>query len=316
MAGSMSGPDAFASVSVIIPTVGRPELGRAIQSVRSQDGSFPVELIVVFDGPEDSVPTAAHAADIVLTTGGGARGSAARNRGMEAASGDYVAFLDDDDEWLPSKLVEQMALARAAPDPELVVVAGRHIHVDARSGKESGASPDRLIRDDEVVEQYLFLRRPPHGGRPSMYTSTLLCPRSLALTEMWDEELRRHQDWDWIIRLGRRPGVVFRQPEAALVRIQTGSTQSISASPDWRSSLAWARKTFDESPAVFADFVAAQPLRYALQAREWTGVKAAWSALRQARKLPSWQPLVVGIAGILPRRTIERITSGTTRGRR
>ncbi len=312
-AGQPSALDDSTTVSVVIPTIGRPELARAIASAKAQQTDAVVEVVVVYDGPEDAVPEAAQAADVVLATGGGARGSAARNRGVASSAGRLVAFLDDDDEWLPTKLRDQLALLDGSSDAGSIVVAGRHVHVDARTGDVSEAGPTRLIREDESVEEYLFRRRPPHGGRPSMYTSTLLCSRELALAVPWDETLPRHQDWDWLVRLGRRPGVVFRQPEPALVRIQTGSDQSISASAHWRPSLSWADGALRDSPAVYADFIAAQTLRYALQARDWKGVATVARALWRARRLPSLQPMIIGVAGLLPRRTIERITSRTVR---
>lgn len=305
--------DACWTVSVIVPTVGRLELARALQSVRGQETEARLEIIVVNDGaPGIDIPAdVCRLADRVVRTSGRTGGSNARNMGMDAATGDFIAFIDDDDEWLPRKLELQLALALAAPDPRLVLVAGRHVHVDARTGLVSGSAPDRLIGTDETVEHYLFRRRPPSGSRPSMYTSTLLCERTLALSERWDTGLRRHQDWDWVIRLGRRPGVRVLQTTEPVVRIQTGTPQSISASSDWQGSLHWAEKALREDSAICADFLTAQTLRYALQARDLRGVRATLRAIARTKRVPSAGPIVIGCAGILPRRTIERIMSTT-----
>ena len=62
---------------------------------------------------------------------------------------------------------------------------------------------------------------------------------------------------------------------------------------------------------MYADFVVAQPLRYALAARSWTGVRTVLAALRSANRLPSAGPVVIGVAGLLPRRAIERATVAT-----
>jgi len=188
------------SISVVVPTVGRPELLRALRSVRAQRTPSPIEVIVVYDGePGAELPSgAASLTDHVIYTEGRVGGARARNLGIAAASGDVVALLDDDDEWLPHKCEAQLALLQRSPDPKRTVVAGRQLTVSPR-GAVSKPGPDRLIVDGESVENYLFRRRPPSGGRPSMYTSALLCPRELATEIPWDESLVRHQDWDWLV---------------------------------------------------------------------------------------------------------------------
>jgi glycosyltransferase involved in cell wall biosynthesis len=301
------------SISAVVPTVGRPELLRALGSVRAQRTAARVELIVVYDGePGTELPAAAASlADHVIYTEGRVGGSRARNLGIAAASGDMVALLDDDDEWLPHKCEAQLALLQGAPDPERTVLAGRQLYVNSRGGAVSRPGPDRLIANGESVEHYLFRRRPPNGGRPSMYTSALLCPRELATAIPWDESLVRHQDWDWLVRLGRAPGTCFVQTPEPVVRIHLGSASSISASADWRASLDWANRALRSDPAVYVDFVVAHPLRYALAARSWIGVRTVVAALRSAKRLPSAGPVIIGLAGVLPRRTIEQITVAT-----
>jgi len=141
-----------------------------------------------------------------------------------------------------------------------------------------------------------------------MMTPTLLCPRELAAATLWDDSLGLHEDWDWLVRLGRKPGTCFVQAPEPVVRIQLGSAQSISATGDWRSSLDWANRALRSDPSVYADFVAGQPLRYALGAHSWTGVRTVLTALRSADHVPSIGPLIIGGAGLLPRRAFEWAT--------
>ncbi|TQK30595.1 GT2 family glycosyltransferase [Arthrobacter sp. SLBN-53] len=300
------------SVSVVVPTVGRPELLRALASVRQQTSGARVELIVVHDGgPNEDLPRGVDdLADRVLRTKGRAGGSHARNMGIAAAEMDFVALLDDDDEWLPTKLDAQFAVLDTR-DPSRTVVSGRQLFVDSRTGSVSRPSPDRLIGEAESVEHYLFRRRPPSGGRPTMTTPTLLLSTELAKATEWDESLRRHQDWDWLVRLGRQPGISFVQAPDAVVRINLGSAGSISASTDWRSSLAWADRALKVDRHIYADFIAAQTLRYALAGRSRSGVRAALAALRRSGCLPAPGPAAIGIAGLMPRRLIDRVTSST-----
>nr|WP_313777350.1 glycosyltransferase [Mycobacterium sp.] len=301
------------SVSVVVPTIGRPELLRALRSVRAQRTAARVELIVVQDGkPGIEWPTEiAGLADRVLRTSGGVGPSGARNLGIAAATGDMVALLDDDDEWLPNKLEAQLAVLRDATNPERTVVAGRQLFVNPRNGAVSRPGPDRLINHGEPVERYLFRRRPPSGGRPSIYPSALLCPRELAAATPWDDSLHLHEDWDWLIRLGRVHGTSFVQIPEPVVRIQLGSASSLSAGTDWHASLNWANRALRDDPAVYADFVVAQALRYALTARSWPGVRTVLAALRDANHLPSLGPVIIGVAGLLPRRVLERATVAT-----
>jgi len=103
-------------VSVVVPTRDRPELLTAtLRSICAQE-AVPIEVVVVDDGSADpdaveSVVTRL-ADDRVrvlrnpVPTGVGA----ARNRGLEAATGDRVAFCDDDDLWAPDKIVRQLAV--------------------------------------------------------------------------------------------------------------------------------------------------------------------------------------------------------------
>ena len=99
-------------VSVVIPVFNRPAaVRRAIESVLAQTCQD-FEIIVVDDGSTDETPAVvAGLADPRMTLiqhEGNRGGSAARNTGLRAASAEYVAFLDSDDEWLPRKLERQL----------------------------------------------------------------------------------------------------------------------------------------------------------------------------------------------------------------
>jgi len=298
-------------VSVVIPTVGRPELSRAVATARAQRGTLAIEIIVVVDASEGSVDLPAavrESADTILWTGGGRRGSFARNLGVEAASGEWIAFLDDDDAFTVDKLETQLALAMARPNPASVVVSCRHIQVDSQSGRRSSPIPARLISTGEPVADYLFRRRRPAGGRASMYTSGLFCSRSLARRVQWNSSLRRHQDWDWLVRAGAEPDVEFVQAPEALVEIQLGSVNSISAGASWTDSLTWANSVDGLlSRPVYADFVTAQTLRYAVAARSASGIAACLRALVANRRLPAIGPVLIALGGLLPRTLIQRL---------
>lgn len=293
------------TISVVIPTTGRRELQRAIDSARQQTGDIEVEVVVVDDSTGTSPPDAT-GVDQLLRTGGRRRGGFARNLGVRYASGAWVAFLDDDDEWLPNKLATQLQIAEASLQPLNTVVGSRHLHVASSGDRVSKPGPKRLIREGQSIVDYLFYRRAPSVGRASMYTSTLLCPVGLARAVPWSEELRRHQDWDWLIRLERGFNVSFVQAEEALAKIQTGSVGSISGSSDWEQSLAWARSVL-RGERAYVDFLFAQTLRYALQARSWRGVRQVCAEARRARHLPGIGPAILALAGGVPRHRLDAL---------
>ena len=97
-------------ISVIIPTFNRAHLlPRALDSILSQS-CIPNEIIVVDDGSNDdtSVLMTSVYPEIVFIQQSNTGVSSARNVGIKRASGDWIAFLDSDDEWLPEKLKTQM----------------------------------------------------------------------------------------------------------------------------------------------------------------------------------------------------------------
>ena len=106
-------------VSVVVPTRDRPELlRRAVAAVLEQTYPGPVECLVVFDQSDPDLPWGPLPASrrLVLVRNQRTPGLAwARNSGILAATGELVAFCDDDDEWLPEKLARQVARLLATP---------------------------------------------------------------------------------------------------------------------------------------------------------------------------------------------------------
>lgn len=300
-------------VSVVIPTIGRTEVLRAVASVRAGAGDAESEVIVVVDGSQpraDLLERLGSVADRVVRTGRKAGAAHARNLGVGIATGDWVAFLDDDDEWLPGHWdgVERF-LSRS---DQVDVVSCRIIYARPGEGDGKQMVPTRTLRGDEPVMEYLFVGRSADMGRPSLYTSTLTVRRELARAVRWTEGLRRHQDWDWI-RRAERAGCRIGQSEHVGVRIWMDSEDSISASADWQASLAWARSwRSEESARVYVDFITGQSLRYALAARSARGAAAWLYECVRSRRVPTPATLVLGAGGLVPRALAIRVLSRRT----
>ncbi len=302
-------------ISVVIPTTGlRPEsLLRAIRSVSRQDYAGPIEIIVADDSVAgldlDELQAAAKTTRLEIIETTKTRGLT-RQFGVEASNGDWIAFLDDDDEWDIAKLRKQHAVAcEIAGAGRVPVVSCRLRHTFAGTDQAVGGVPNRLIADEDVA-QYLFRRRPAKVGRPSIFTSTIFASAVLCKSVQW-RVVPRHQDWDWLVRAQEYPNVKFAHCPEELVSIAVGSSGSISALNDWRSSLSWARSALKSrgDSAVYADFLVAQPFRYALQARDIHGIRELLLELLLNRRTPSLHAIATGLAGLMPRRRMERVMS-------
>ena len=141
-----------AAVSVVIPTTGRPTLMRAVRSALAQ--SVPVtEVIVVADGnaavtlPDD---------DRIRLLSNGSQGGAARCRqvGIDAARGAVIALLDDDDEWVDTKLERQLAGVRSGPGVHWIASSRICVH---GPGSRRRVWPRHLIEPGQMITDYLYL---------------------------------------------------------------------------------------------------------------------------------------------------------------
>jgi glycosyltransferase involved in cell wall biosynthesis len=137
--------DGTAPVSVVIAVYdGEATIGDAIASVLTQTLP-PLEIIVVDDGSQDGTPAVldriakAHACLRWLRQERNGGQAAALNRGVSAARGAFLAFLDADDVWMPDKLARQ--LARFAADPALDVVFGLAKQRWVRPGEAAREGP-------------------------------------------------------------------------------------------------------------------------------------------------------------------------------
>jgi glycosyltransferase involved in cell wall biosynthesis len=224
-------------VSVVIPTLKRPELLlRALQSVLAQTHAN-LEAIVVVDGPDE--PTLAALASVHdprLTFFANPRSltaAGARNAGVARATGDWVAFLDDDDEWLPTKLEKQLALA-AGRD---TVIASCLTRVE--TPLTTYIWPEIVYDNAVPLGDYLFDRKTAFLGASFIQSSGYLLPRALFLASPFRVG-SPHDDWEFILRLCSRPGVrVETVPEALVMHRFEEQRATLSSRNTWAESLAW-----------------------------------------------------------------------------
>ncbi len=226
------------TISVVIPTYERPaELKRAIASVLRQSYAD-FEVIVVRDGfdtvTSDAVECFADARIRLLALEAKVGGAEARNIGARAATGEWIALLDDDDEWLPEKLESQVALAQQQAGSNYVV-ASRYLYARPRYSLQ--VWPGHLPRRGEPLSEFLFASR---GG---FQTSVYLVPRTLFLRKPFTAGLKKHQDWEWFLRLTSDPNFTVLWCDAPLSIYWAPQKQgsSVSTTTDWAWSTSWAK---------------------------------------------------------------------------
>jgi glycosyltransferase involved in cell wall biosynthesis len=245
------------SVSVIIPTVDRPAVRAAVDSVLNQT-TPPLEIIVVVDTADHSIPPALHgiSSKVRLLYAGGVGPSRARMQGVTAARGQVVAFLDDDDEWVPEKLERQLAIWPTGSEARAHTLMSSRVAMIDHGGRALKALPLRLLAAHEEISAYLFRRSSISWGEGLLHPSTLMCDRALLDVEPWELIFMPHEDWDWVLRVGARSDVAIRMCPDVLVRVAGDDGRSLSKSSDWRLSLRWLEQRADQlTPRERGDFL-------------------------------------------------------------
>jgi glycosyltransferase involved in cell wall biosynthesis len=227
-------------VSVIIPTLHRPKLlMRAMASVFRQTWRE-LEVIVVVDGPDPDTIAILRTIDDprlrVIVNPRSLTAAGARNAGMDHAKGEWIAFLDDDDEWWPEKLAKQMAYA-ADRGPALITCLSRVV-----TSAASFVRPQVIYDNLHPIDEYLFDRRSPFAGHGFIQTSSYLLPRALGRGLRFRTDTP-HDDWDYLLRLSKQEGVRVETVPEILVTLYAEDTRpSLSKSGTWLASLQWAER--------------------------------------------------------------------------
>jgi len=256
------------SISVVIPTICRSSVRRAVESALRQSLP-PAEVIVVVDGGDDlDVPDSADVR--VLRTPGRVGPSLAKNIGIEAARGNVIAFLDDDDVWHRDKL--EVQLAAAPPGSEWIMSCRFLVHEE---GREPVVGPRTLIDPQEPIAPYLFEMR-SRRGFSMIPTSTLVFPRSVAQEVPISLAAGSiHDDPKWLIEVRRYfPNIPIIQVPEPLVDMMW-SPLSLSRSGVDRSEelIEWGiRELADEPKRVRGDYLLTSPVSPALAAGSFRGI--------------------------------------------
>ena len=171
-------------------------------------------------------------------TSGGA--PTARNHGVDAPTAEWVAFLDDDDEWLPEKLETQLARAKASGVP--LPIVGTRLYM--RTPRAELILPRRVPAPGEPISEYLAVRHGLFHGDGFIQTSTIMAPTALLRKVPFADGLRRLQELDWTLRSLQEDGVDLIYAEEPLVIWYADENRPrISFDAPWKQSLDWLRET-------------------------------------------------------------------------
>jgi glycosyltransferase involved in cell wall biosynthesis len=298
-------------VSAVIPTRGRPELlRRAVRSALAQT-LREIEVVVVIDGEDAATRLALEELTQqdgrlrVLPLATRVGGSDARNRGVEAALGEWIAFLDDDDEWLPGKLQAQMEAVAQSTAPVLIGTC----RMIARTPGKDYVWPRRMPARNEQIGEYVLARRTLTRGEGYIQTSTFFVRRSLMLAQPFKSGQLKHQDTEWVLRLGRIPGiqVVFADEVLAVHNIEE-ERPTVSSNSNWEYSLAWLRRDRHLfTPRALSGFVLHQIASEASDQGEWLAFhRLLWEALRHGKSTPRDYAIFL-VIWLLPRHRRRRL---------
>jgi hypothetical protein len=190
------------TVSVVIPTYNYGRyVGEAIDSALAQSAP-PHEVIVVDDGSTDDTPAvlARYAGRVRVIRQANAGLSAARNAGIRAAGGEWVAFLDSDDAFHPRKL--ELQLAAAARRPDLHLIATDAFSAEPLAWAAADDPPLAAVSAPDIAVRTVF---PP---------SSVLARRAcFAAVGLFDPDLRSVEDRDMWVRVAVRfPTAVLAAP--------------------------------------------------------------------------------------------------------
>ncbi|HEX5460274.1 MAG TPA: glycosyltransferase family A protein [Steroidobacteraceae bacterium] len=204
-------------VSIVMPTFNRLDWLRcAVASVLVQTHRD-WELILIDDGSE--APTREYLRGLRESGDGRFRvifgehcgnPPAVRNVALREARGDYVAFLDSDDLWLPAKLERQLASLRASPDREWSYTAA--VMVDGSARPLGRSLPYPKVRDGWIAESLL------RGQAAVTQSSVLIRRAALQSVGGYPEDLPVCGDYELFVRLALRSEVDFVAEDLVLVR--------------------------------------------------------------------------------------------------
>lgn len=210
----------LASISVVIPAYNAEAfLGDAIKSIHAQ--TLPVlEIIVVDDGSTDRTSSIAASLNTRVIRQANSGASAARNAGIRASTGQWIAFLDADDIWEPEKTECQYEMINLCPD--VYIVSCDHCLINNRqviisSYLSALGNPQRSLKNSHTNKFGIYF---PHIADDFFCSKWVLLPSTVMIRHeachsvgFFNESLRGIEDFEFFMRvISRYPLAVVERP--------------------------------------------------------------------------------------------------------
>lgn len=220
-------------ISVVIPLYNKaPYIQGAIRSIQDQ-GELAAEIVVVDDGSTDNGASLVQAmaegdGRVQLVRQANAGVSVARNRGIAQATGDYIAFLDADDHYLPGYLDEIARMIAHYPQAGMYATAYTRFSGDLNVWLDR--HPPSVQQPGPILVEDFFFR---WSRGAFFYTCSICVPRRhlLALGTIFPPGERLGEDQDVWFRLAERHGLAYSPKPLVLYRMEVANSLTAGALP-------------------------------------------------------------------------------------
>jgi glycosyltransferase involved in cell wall biosynthesis len=220
--------------SIVVPTYNRENsLHKLFESIFMQSYQN-FELIIVDDGSTDNTGDLIRSfqdARIKYIYQDNSGGSKARNTGIDAAKGSYIAFLDSDDVFLPNHLANALSVLESGAN----ICTYTQVIVDRGDGL-TFLKPPRALNPKEHISDYLMRER------GFVQTSTLIVPTNLAKKIRFNEEISFGQDTDFAIRLASAGAEFLMLPEPGAIWNDEWNPNRLSSKRKHEQRMDWLNK--------------------------------------------------------------------------
>ncbi|WP_156322227.1 glycosyltransferase family 2 protein [Winslowiella iniecta] len=219
-------------ISVVIPTFNRADIIlKTLTSVLEQTHEN-IEVFVVDDASTD------HTAEVMATVmdprvnfiqlKANSGGTRPRNEGIERSTGKFIALLDSDDEWLPEKLATQLDFLQQQPTQDRVCMTAKF----NKRAEGLHIRRNKNVKNVSSIMEYLLLGN-------DFQTSTLMLDANIAKITGFDPQLKKHQDWDFALRLQENHAKFYYLDEALTIYDDSDAITRISSDGKRDKSLIW-----------------------------------------------------------------------------
>lgn len=226
-------------ISVIIPTYNRGSLIKnTINSVLNQTYKN-FELLIIDDASTDNTEEIVKGYDDsrikFVKLDENSQGTKPRNVGIQKSKGEYIALLDSDDEWSPTKLERQLKFLQQFNDEKMVCFTDLKLK---EAKKTNYSNNEEFVNGDNILE-YILL------DKNWVQTSTYMFSSKLGKETLFNPTLKKHQDWDFCLRLSKNGARFVNLPEHLTTYYLDERDGRIGNNNKYLQSLSWLESVED-----------------------------------------------------------------------